>query len=100
MLRLAVTVALLFAGSPGLAQSLYEQAEAAELAGDGRGAVTLYVKAARSGDAKAARRLADIYEKGLPGISPDSAESRKWDNAARVLGERMQGDFPDRKRGY
>ena len=81
-------------------QSAYEEAMALERAGDMKAAAKAYVRAARGGDARAARRLSDIYAKGADGIQADPAESRKWDNAARTLGERMQGDFPDRKRGY
>ena len=33
-----------------------------------------------------AKRLGDIYDKGLIGITRDYAESLKWYNAARVLG--------------
>ena len=40
-----------------------------------------------SGNGKAAKRLGDIYDKGLAGVSRDYAESLKWYNAARVLGE-------------
>ena len=37
--------------------------------------------------ASAAKRLGEIYDKGLAGVSRDYAESLKWYNAARVLGE-------------
>ena len=47
---------------------------------------------ARSGDGKAALRLAEIYDKGL-GVPRNYAESLKWYNAARILGE----DVPLRK---
>jgi colicin import membrane protein len=66
---------------------LYEQALALEQEGRGRDAVKLYVRAARSGNGKAAKRLGEIYDKGLAGVSRDYAESLKWYNAARVLGE-------------
>ena len=49
----------------------------------------LYVRAARSGNGKAAKRLGDIYDKGLAGVPRDYAESLKWYNAARVLGEEV-----------
>jgi TPR repeat protein len=47
----------------------------------------MYTQAARSGSGKAAKRLGEIFDKGLIGIQRDYAESLKWYNAARVLGE-------------
>ena len=38
---------------------------------------------------KAAKRLGEIYDKGIAGVSRDYAESLKWYNAARVLGEEV-----------
>jgi serine/threonine-protein kinase len=49
--------------------------------------VKIYMRAARGGSGKAAKRLGDIYNKGTDGVSRDYAESLKWYNAARVLGE-------------
>ena len=69
------------------AAALYEQAQELELKGKSREAVKLYAQAARSGNGKAALRLSEIYDKGLIGVSRDYAESLKWGNAARVLGE-------------
>ena len=46
-----------------------------------------YIKAARGGSGPAAKRLGEIYDKGIDGVSRDYAESLKWRNAARVLGE-------------
>jgi len=60
---------------------------ALEQQGKGNDAVKIYVRAARSGNGKAAKRLGEIYDKGLAGVSRDYAESLKWYNAARVLGE-------------
>ena len=74
--------------APGGA-ALFEQASALEQQGKGNDAVKLYVRAARSGNGKAAKRLGDIYDKGLAGVSRDYAESLKWYNAARVLGEEV-----------
>ena len=65
----------------------FEDAQALERAGQGAEAVGLYIRAARGGSGPAAKRLAEIYEKGIAGIAPDYAESLKWRNAARVLGE-------------
>jgi hypothetical protein len=104
--RLALVLALLLAGASLLAQprvpdtsgrSLYEQGSSTERDGNMKEAVNLYVQAARAGEAQAARRLAEIYGKGIGGIARDYAESLKWDNAARILGERMIGDFPPRR---
>jgi serine/threonine protein kinase len=70
-------------------QALYKQAAALELQGKGKDAVKLYMRAARSGNGRAAKRLGEIYDKGIGGVSRDSAESRKWYKAARVLGEKV-----------
>jgi len=74
--------------APG-GDALFEQASALEQQGKGNDAVKLYVRAARSGNGKAAKRLGDIYDKGLAGVPRDYAESLKWYNAARVLGEEV-----------
>jgi len=58
-----------------------------EQEGKGRDAVKMYTQAARSGSGKAAKRLGEIFDKGLIGIQRDYAESLKWYNAARVLSE-------------
>jgi eukaryotic-like serine/threonine-protein kinase len=76
------------AAPPG-GEALFEQASALEQQGKGNDAVKLYVRAARSGNGKAAKRLGDIYDKGLAGVPRDYAESLKWYNAARVLGEEV-----------
>jgi TPR repeat protein len=55
--------------------------------GCGRYVVRLYMRAAMTGNGKAAKRLGEIYDQGLLGIRKDYAESLKWYNAARVLGE-------------
>jgi TPR repeat protein len=51
--------------------------------------VKLYMRAARSGNGKAAKRLGEIYDKGMAGVSRDYAQSLKWYKTARVLGERV-----------
>jgi tRNA A-37 threonylcarbamoyl transferase component Bud32 len=73
--------------APAGGESLFEQAAALEQQGKGNDAVKVYVKAARAGSGKAAKRLGEIYDKGIGGVSRDYAESLKWYNAARVLGE-------------
>jgi TPR repeat protein len=67
----------------------HEQASGLEQQGKGNEAVKVYVRAARSGNGKAAKRLGEIYDKGIAGVSRDYAESLKWYNAARVLGEEV-----------
>ncbi len=77
------------AAAPPGGEALFEQAAALEQQGKGSDAVKLYVRAARSGNGKAAKRLGEIYDKGIAGVSRDYAESLKWYNAARVLGEEV-----------
>ena len=64
-------------------------AHAAFLERQGRGpeAVKMYVRAARGGSANAARRLFEIYDKGIPGVERDYVESLKWANVARALSD-------------
>ena len=79
--------------------ALLRQAAELEAKSDGRGAVKVYVSAARGGSPIAARRLAEIYDKGLFGIERNYAESLKWYNYLRVIGgEKVQGgwDCPPR----
>jgi TPR repeat protein len=64
---------------------LRKQVERAESAA--AEAVAMYVRAARARSGMAALRLGEIYDKGIPGVSRDYAESLKWYNAARVPGE-------------
>lgn len=75
--------------APAGGEALFEEAVALERQGKGGEAVKIYVRAARAGSGKAAKRLGDIYNKGIAGVSRDSAESLKWYNAARVLGEEV-----------
>jgi len=73
--------------APAGGEALFVQASALEQQGKGNDAVKVYVRAARAGNGKAAKRLGEIYDKGIAGVSRDYAESLKWYNAARVLGE-------------
>ena len=68
---------------------LYEHAFALEYQGRGMDAVQLYVRAAQSGNGKAALRLGEIFSLGIPGVARDYAQSLKWYNAARILGEEV-----------
>ena len=69
------------------AGALYEQARRLEVEGKGAEAVKIYIRAARARLGKAALRLGEIYDQGIPGVARDRAESLKWYKAARALGE-------------
>src|ERR687888_82954 len=71
--------------APGGAVSL-QTAQTLEGEGKGKDAVKAYISAARGGSCDAAKRLGDIYDKGLIGVSRDYAEAPKWYNFARTLG--------------
>ena len=73
--------------APWGGQALYEQALDLESEDRGAEAVGIYARAARSGSGKAALRLGEIYEKGIPGVPRHDANSRRWCNVARILGE-------------
>jgi serine/threonine-protein kinase len=77
------------AAAPAGGEALFQQAESLEQQGKGNDAVKVYVRSARAGNGKAAKRLGEIYDKGIAGVSRDYAESLKWYNAARVLGEEV-----------
>src|SRR5215510_12902280 len=77
------------APSSAAAATFYRQALALEAEGRGAEAVKLYDRAAKYGSGKAALRLAEIYERGMPGVSRDYAQSLMWYNAARQLGENV-----------
>ena len=66
--------------------SSFQSAQALEGEGKGKDAVKAYISAARGGSCDAAKRLGDIYDKGLIGVSRDYAEALKWYNFARTLG--------------
>lgn len=69
---------------------LYQQALADENGGKVKEAIRLYRRAARGGNGKAAKRLGEIYDKGIPGVSRDYAESLQWYETARQLGETIE----------
>ena len=71
-------------------ETLYQQALAMENNGDAKGAIRLYRRAARAGSGKAAKRLGEIYDRGVPGVSRDYAESLQWYETARQLGETIE----------
>ena len=64
----------------------FHTAQALEGEGKGKDAVKAYITAARGGSCESAKRLGDIYDKGLIGVSRDYAESLKWYGFARALG--------------
>jgi tRNA A-37 threonylcarbamoyl transferase component Bud32 len=76
--------------APSSGEQLFAQAAGLEREGKGAEAVRTYTRAARSGSGKAAKRLGEIYDKGVPGVSRDYAESLKWYNTARALGEEIK----------
>jgi len=71
-------------------EALYQQALAMENGGDAKGAIRIYRRAARAGSGKAAKRLGEIFDRGVPGVSRDYAESLQWYETARQLGERVE----------
>ncbi len=80
-------------------ETLYQQALALEQGGKASEALRIYRRAARAGSGKAAKRLGEIYDRGVPGVSRDYAESLQWYETARQLGERIEmassrGDGP------
>jgi TPR repeat protein len=64
----------------------FQVAQGLEGEGKGKEAVKAYITAARGGSCESAKRLGDIYDKGLIGVSRDYAESLKWYGFARALG--------------
>jgi len=73
------------AASAAPSEDLFKQAEALE-ASDPKGAVKIYRSLARKGNGQAAKRLGDIYDRGIPGIPRDYQESLSWYQKARDLG--------------
>jgi serine/threonine protein kinase len=72
--------------APAAGGGAFQTASALEEKGDGKGAVKAYITAARGGNCEAAKRLGDIFDKGLIGVTRDYAESLRWYNFARTLG--------------
>jgi serine/threonine-protein kinase len=71
-------------------EAMYQQALAMERDGKAADAVRIYRRAARAGHGKAAKRLGDIFDRGVPGVSRDYAESLQWYQTARDLGETVE----------
>jgi serine/threonine protein kinase len=71
-------------------EAMYQQALAMEQGGKAADAVRIYRRAARAGHGKSAKRLGDIFDRGVPGVSRDYAESLQWYQTARDLGETVE----------
>jgi serine/threonine-protein kinase len=71
-------------------ETLYQQALSMESGGDVKGAIRIYRRAARAGSGKAAKRLGEIFDRGVPGVPRDYAESLQWYETARQLGETVE----------
>ena len=69
------------------AGALLEQASAAERAGRVSEAVRLYVQAVTAGSGAAAKRLGDIYGRGVGDVGRDYQESLRYYEIARNRGE-------------
>jgi hypothetical protein len=76
------------ATSAGLsAESIFAQAQVLERQGKNTEAVRLYIESACKGHDPAAKRLGEIYEKGIDGVPPSYADALVWRNPARLPGE-------------
>jgi serine/threonine-protein kinase len=64
----------------------FQLAQNLEADGKGREAVRVYVSAAKAGNCEAARRLGQIYEKGIRDVQHDYQESLSWYRQAEKLG--------------
>jgi len=73
----------------GSAEEMYKQAFVLEGEGKIADAVRVYRRSARAGSGHAAKRLAEIFDKGAPGVQRDVAESQHWAQTARDLGADM-----------
>jgi serine/threonine-protein kinase len=71
-------------------ETLFQQASAMEGQGNAKDAIRIYRRAARAGSGKAAKRLGEIFDRGVPGIPRDYAESLQWYETARQLGETVE----------
>ena len=65
-----------------------------EAEGKGREAVRTYTSAAQAGNCEAAKRLGQIYDKGIRDVNRDYVASLKWYSQAEKLGCRVQRAGP------
>ena len=68
-------------------EAAFKLAAGKEAEGNVGDAIRIYRFAARNRSGKAALRLGEIYEQGLPGVPRNYAESVRWYVVARDLGE-------------
>ena len=52
-------------------------------------AAKFYREAANAGSGEAAKRLGDLYWRGVPGVEKDLAESLRWYRVAETHGEKV-----------
>ena len=69
---------------------MFQQAQAMETAAIRAARSRSTARCARNGNGKAAKRLGEIYDKGIAGVSRDYAESLQWYETARKLGETVE----------
>ncbi len=74
-------------------KALYQKAAAMEST-DPIAAIRIYRRAARAGSGMAAKRLGEIYDKGLIGVPRNYQEALSWYSKARELGaSRIEGGW-------
>jgi len=78
--------AFAFGQSQDTPASSFEALYARESKENARDTIDAYISAARSGSCQAAKRLGEIYDRGLIGVGRDYAEGIKWSRAADTLG--------------
>src|SRR5262245_36515210 len=72
---------------PSYAQTMRIEAREAEKNGRTRDAIRWHEELANSGEGAAAKRLAEIYRNGAPGIQPNPAKAQEWARRAKELGD-------------
>ena len=72
--------------TPTAGADSFQVAQNLESEGKGRDAVRAYASAAKAGNCEAARRLGQIYEKGMRDVQRDYQESLRWFGQAEKLG--------------
>ena len=65
----------------------FDEAKSLESKGDGKNAVNLYRVLAKDGHGKSAKRLGEIYDRGMLEVPRDYEQSLQWYEIARQLGE-------------
>lgn len=90
MERLVIALVLALASTLTLGADSLAHARRLECEGKTLEAMTVYSGVAhRERSGPAAKRLGEIFQHGLAGISPDRVESGRWDAMARKFGERV-----------